>query len=342
MDPGKPHLECECLKAIDCACSAHELLHLITVIFSTLFLILWPLSSSPRPQLARIVADCERLVRTPVPLAYSVHTSRLLTLWVGTLPLVLVGCFTSWRRLLTVPLTAFVAWALFCTEELGHIIEEPFGAFSDKNQERAEVLPLDRYCRSLQSDLEETNRLKDRALRTLEDNNREKLAESNGDDSLDTTFGPGVAGTRSAGEEVTEDEAMEIAIQAKKTVQTVDEERRKECLGSDGEETDDELCDLELSEGISNDIELEPRRKPQASIGNPEDAPQQTAKPLAQIRDGTTGGGRSILSRGGASGRNLSTSNLYEYEEVLAQRMIESLGGAVEPITKADLTSTAP
>lgn len=135
---------------------------------------------------------------------------------------------------------------------------------------------------------------------------------------------------------------MEIAIQAKKTVQTVDEERRKECLGSDAEETDDELCDLELSEGISNDIELEPRRKPQASIGNPEDAPQQTAKPLAQIRDGTTGGGRSILSRGGASGRDLSTSNLYEYEEVLAQRMIESLGGAVEPITKADLTSTAP
>ena len=45
------------------------------------------------------------------------HTSRLLSLWVGTLPFVLVGCFTGARRLLTVPLTTFVAWALFCTEE---------------------------------------------------------------------------------------------------------------------------------------------------------------------------------------------------------------------------------
>ena len=77
-------------------------------------------------------------MRTPVPLAYAVHTSRLLSLWVGTLPFVLVGCFTSWRRLLTVPLTAFVAWALFCTEELGHIIEEPFGAFNEQAR-RTEV-----------------------------------------------------------------------------------------------------------------------------------------------------------------------------------------------------------
>ena len=74
--------------------------------------------------ISQVITDCERLVRTPVPLAYSVHTSRLLSLWTGTLPLVLVGCFRGWMRLLTVPCTAFTAYALLCTEELGHLIEE--------------------------------------------------------------------------------------------------------------------------------------------------------------------------------------------------------------------------
>ena len=48
--------------------------------------------------ISQVITDCERLVRTPVPLAYSVHTSRLLSLWTGTLPLVLVGCFRGWQE----------------------------------------------------------------------------------------------------------------------------------------------------------------------------------------------------------------------------------------------------
>ena len=84
--------------------------------------LLWWTLEDKISQLSAIISDCERLVRTPVPLAYAVHTSRLISLWVGTLPFVLVGCFSGYRRLLTVPLTALVAWALFCTEELGHII----------------------------------------------------------------------------------------------------------------------------------------------------------------------------------------------------------------------------
>ena len=66
--------------------------------------------------ISQVITDCERLVRTPVPLAYAVHTSRLLSLWVGTLPFVLVGCFTGARRLLTVPLTAFVVRARLASD----------------------------------------------------------------------------------------------------------------------------------------------------------------------------------------------------------------------------------
>ena len=47
--------------------------------------LLWWLLEDQVSRLSQIIADCERLVRTPVPLEYAVHTSRLLSLWVGTL-----------------------------------------------------------------------------------------------------------------------------------------------------------------------------------------------------------------------------------------------------------------
>ena len=116
-------------------------------------------------------------MRTPVPLAYSVHTSRLLSLWTGTLPLVLVGCFRGWMRLLTVPCTAFTAYALLCTEELGHLIEEPFGAHAD----RPEVLPLQRYCDALRLDLDASNRLEKRAKRQIEEGRIAQLEQAKGE-----------------------------------------------------------------------------------------------------------------------------------------------------------------
>ena len=127
--------------------------------------------------ISQVITDCERLVRTPVPLAYSVHTSRLLSLWTGTLPLVLVGCFRGWMRLLTVPCTAFTAYALLCTEELGHLIEEPFGAHAD----RPEVLPLQRYCDALRLDLDASNRLEKRAKRQIEEGRIAQLEQAKGE-----------------------------------------------------------------------------------------------------------------------------------------------------------------
>jgi len=57
-----------------------------------------------------------------VPLSYSRHTSRFLTIWCGTLPVVLVDAL-GW---MTVPAVAFVSWCLFGIEEIGHLIEQPF------------------------------------------------------------------------------------------------------------------------------------------------------------------------------------------------------------------------
>ena len=92
-------------------------------------------------KLVSTVSECERLVRTPVPLTYSVHTSRLLSLWTGSLPFVLVGCFAPGPlRLLTVPCTAFIAYSLLCTEELG----------------QAEIAP--RYARDIASGICEATR----------------------------------------------------------------------------------------------------------------------------------------------------------------------------------------
>ena len=56
-----------------------------------------------------------------MPLSYSRHTSRFLSVWLGTLPFVLPG------PPLLLPPVAFVAsWALLAIEDIGHIIEEPF------------------------------------------------------------------------------------------------------------------------------------------------------------------------------------------------------------------------
>ena len=65
---------------------------------------------------------CESLLTTPVPLSYSRHTSRFLTIWCATLPVVLVDTL----GFITIPAVAFIGWCLFGIEEIGHLIEQPF------------------------------------------------------------------------------------------------------------------------------------------------------------------------------------------------------------------------
>ena len=77
------------------------------------------------------LSTCQKIARTPVPLSYSRHTSRFLTLWCGTLPLALVGSIGAF----TVPVVIAVCWCLFGIEEIGHLIEQPFDASSDEEYE---------------------------------------------------------------------------------------------------------------------------------------------------------------------------------------------------------------
>lgn len=82
---------------------------------------------------------CERILRTPMPLAYAIHLKQLLMIYCLLLPFQLVDEL-KW---LTAPAVAVVSFTLFGIEEIGVEIENPFG--NDPND-----LPLDNICNNIQ------------------------------------------------------------------------------------------------------------------------------------------------------------------------------------------------
>ncbi|CAL2241700.1 unnamed protein product [Prunus armeniaca] len=86
------------------------------------------------------IGVCEQLIGTPIPLSYTRLTSRFLVLWHLTLPIILWDdC--HW---IVVPATFISAASLFCIEEVGVLIEEPFP-----------MLALDDLCKSVQTNVQE-------------------------------------------------------------------------------------------------------------------------------------------------------------------------------------------
>ncbi|XP_044983274.1 UPF0187 protein At3g61320, chloroplastic-like [Hordeum vulgare subsp. vulgare] len=80
------------------------------------------------------ICVCEQIIGIPVPLSYTRLTSRFLVLWHLTLPIILwAEC--KW---IVVPATFVSAASLFCIEEVGVLIEEPFP-----------MLALDAQCKQL-------------------------------------------------------------------------------------------------------------------------------------------------------------------------------------------------
>eukprot|EP00887_Chlorella_sp_A99_P008256 scaffold12.g8256.t1 len=69
-----------------------------------------------------IAGTCERLLRTPIPISYTRHTSRFMVIWLGLLP------FSLWDtcRFSTIPITVIISFLLLGIEEIGVSIEEPF------------------------------------------------------------------------------------------------------------------------------------------------------------------------------------------------------------------------
>ena len=110
--------------------------------------LLWWQMEEQVTQLMSYIGEAEAIAGTPVPLAYSRHTSRLLSLWTILSPIVFLQCLPP----LAVPLvTLILSWMLIGTEEIGHIIEEPFGIHDD----RPNILPLQRYCDIVAKDVRE-------------------------------------------------------------------------------------------------------------------------------------------------------------------------------------------
>lgn len=93
-------------------------------------------------QLHAQLAACERIIKQPVPLSYSRHLSRFLTLYCFLLPFSLTTSL-GW---FTVPTVSAVCWALVSIQEIAVFIEEPF----DK---KTQIIPLNQIAMVVRSDV---------------------------------------------------------------------------------------------------------------------------------------------------------------------------------------------
>lgn len=91
-----------------------------------------------------ILGGCERILKTPLPLIYSMKLRQLLLIFCLILPFEIVSNLTWWTGLVT----AFVSFTLLSIEEIGSEIEDPFG--HDPND-----LPLDMICNTILHNVEE-------------------------------------------------------------------------------------------------------------------------------------------------------------------------------------------
>lgn len=67
---------------------------------------------------------CERICTCPVPLSYSRHTTRMISIFVLTLPFVLVGL--PGGLAMTIPTCTLITWAYCGVDEVARLIEDPF------------------------------------------------------------------------------------------------------------------------------------------------------------------------------------------------------------------------
>jgi putative membrane protein len=89
--------------------------------------------------MVEVLGICERILKTPIPLAYSIHLRQLIFLYCFASPFELVNSL-GWATPL---LVGVIAFTIFGIEEIGVEIENPFG--HDAND-----LPLDQICRTMQ------------------------------------------------------------------------------------------------------------------------------------------------------------------------------------------------
>ena len=73
-------------------------------------------------ELSSVLSESEKILYTPIPISYTRHTSRILTLWLLTLP------FSLWSQLgaAMIPAMFILGWLMLGVDEIGIEIEEPF------------------------------------------------------------------------------------------------------------------------------------------------------------------------------------------------------------------------
>ena len=92
--------------------------------------------------LNEVLAGTERVVNTPLPVAYSIAISQITWTYVIALP------FQLWESLrwVTIPGTVVGAYIILGIAAIGREIEDPFGY--DEND-----LPLERYCKQIEDEI---------------------------------------------------------------------------------------------------------------------------------------------------------------------------------------------
>ncbi|BAZ51707.1 hypothetical protein NIES4103_43650 [Nostoc sp. NIES-4103] len=90
------------------------------------------------------LGSCERILKTPMPLAYAIHLKQLMLLYCCLLPFQLVHSLGWWTGLIV----ALISFTLFGIEAIGLEIENPFGY--DAND-----LPLDTICNTMKRNIDD-------------------------------------------------------------------------------------------------------------------------------------------------------------------------------------------
>ncbi len=95
-------------------------------------------------KLVDILGGCERILKTPIPLAYNIHLKQLLLIYCITLPFQLVDELHFWTPIFVI----LISFTVFGIEAIGIEIENPFGF--DKND-----LPLEQICETMEKNIED-------------------------------------------------------------------------------------------------------------------------------------------------------------------------------------------
>ena len=117
-------------------------------------------------RLVDALGSCERILKTPIPLAYSIHLKQLLLLYCLALPFQMVETLHWWTAIMT----GLISFAVFGIEAIGIEIENPFG--HDPND-----LPLDAICQTMHRNIEDLITLTPGNCRWLKESRTGPLSE---------------------------------------------------------------------------------------------------------------------------------------------------------------------